>query len=376
MQGDLEWLRQNPSAKNYGVIMTRYPDVAKSLETSWELIDENRRDAELTSAAQLFAAIDVPEVFLGKLDEKIEAANNTGLVAEAANLESLKIVYQGDPSAARLMLGMTLKTLGGDDYDDLLGVEAEVQSSRILENGTTLIIRKDGSRDVMAPDGEKLIGQEAAAAIEAAQQFGVGIQGDRANAREVGTLDARIESGGEAAASIDAGKNAQKKGLEDYDMAVKTSGNIRNLDDAIAAIDAGAQTGLIESRVPTWNASTIELRSIVGRLGLDVVGQTTFGALSKGELDLALDVAIPSKMDEAELREWIVRKREIQTKILDSLYERAEFLLKPGNTIDMWLDEAKRRASERQGGGADQPAPSPQAPDALQSLLNKYGGGN
>jgi hypothetical protein len=64
--------------------------------------------------------------------------------------------------------------------------------------------------------------------------------------------------------------------------------NIGNLDQVVEAIDRGASTGVIESALPAWDASTIELRNLQSRLGLDVIGSVTFGALSEGELNLRL----------------------------------------------------------------------------------------
>ena len=81
------------------------------------------------------------------------------------------------------------------------------------------------------------------------------------------------------------------KGVEEIQ---KIDVNTRNLGKAIAAIDEGATTGAIVSRfTPTVRAATVKLEQVQKLLGLDVIGAVTFGALSQGELDLALATALP-----------------------------------------------------------------------------------
>jgi hypothetical protein len=109
--------------------------------------------------------------------------------------------------------------------------------------------------------------------------------------------------------------------------------NISNIDRAISAIDKGAKTGAIERFLPSIRTASRELDQIRGELGLDVVGAVTFGALSKGELDLAMDTALPTGLDEPQLKLWLERKREAQTKVIRNLREAALFLSEPGNTV-------------------------------------------
>ncbi|MEE8289582.1 MAG: hypothetical protein V3R25_09235 [Nitrosomonadaceae bacterium] len=106
----------------------------------------------------------------------------------------------------------------------------------------------------------------------------------------------------------------------------KTQTNIANIDRALNALDRGAKTGVIESTFfPSIRAASIELDQIRKELGLDVVGAVTFGALSKGELDLALEVALPKKLDEPDLITFLESKREAQTKTLTNLREAIAF---------------------------------------------------
>ncbi len=102
--------------------------------------------------------------------------------------------------------------------------------------------------------------------------------------------------------------------------------NVFNLNLALDAVKAGAGTGAIESMLPSIRAASVALDNIQGRLGLDVIGAVTFGALSKGEMDLALSVALPTGLDGPELIKWINDKITAQTKLAAYLDEQAIFL--------------------------------------------------
>lgn len=139
-----------------------------------------------------------------------------------------------------------------------------------------------------------------------------------------------------AAGTVRAGEEAGKSAIEQSNEAIKQLGSVKrsitNIDDAIKAIDAGANTGAIASRLPSVRAASIELDNIRGRMGLDVVGATTFGALSEAELQFALDTALPTGMDQAQLRQWLERKKQAQQKLAAELEGAAIFLGQPGNT--------------------------------------------
>jgi hypothetical protein len=125
--------------------------------------------------------------------------------------------------------------------------------------------------------------------------------------------------------------------------------NMGNLDDAIAALRKGARTGAIDQYLPNIRASSVELRNIQNRLGLDVIGAVTFGALSKGELDLALETALPTSLDEPKLLAWLEKRKEGQRKLANYYSRAASYLGTPGNTVATWVDlqTAEKKAREK-----------------------------
>ena len=148
---------------------------------------------------------------------------------------------------------------------------------------------------------------------------------------------------------------------EAWESLGKVDKNIRNVDDAIAAIDAGANTGPIYKMLPSISAASVELDNIQNRMGLDVIGTVTFGALSKGELDLALSTALPTGLKPPELRKWLLGKRSAQAKLSKYLTSAAIYLGKPGNTVSKWAEMQKSKGAAN-------------VDDKVNRALKKYGG--
>ncbi len=207
------------------------------------------------------------------------------------------------------------------------GKGSEVKSSTILDDGTSIMLMKNGKRLVRNAEGTKIKGKEAADAIRNAQAQGALWQGERSGARRRATLTA------------DQSNNAFKS-------IISTRKNIRNYDRAIAELDKGASTGKITRMFPSFKESTIRLEQAGRELGLDVIGSVTFGALSEGELNLAMDTAMPTNLDSPALRRWLVDRRDAQTKLAKYYEEAAVYLGTPGNTMASWIASGQMKQLE------------------------------
>ncbi len=151
------------------------------------------------------------------------------------------------------------------------------------------------------------------------------VAGSQAQIREAGKF--AEATGADRAKRIDSG----------FESINKIETNIRNLDSALKALDDGASTGAIENRfAPTIRASTVALEQVQAQLGLDVVQSVQFGALSEGELQLALATALPTGLEPAELRQWISDRKESQNKLKGYLNEQIQWL-DQGGTIAGFL---------------------------------------
>jgi uncharacterized protein YpiB (UPF0302 family) len=129
--------------------------------------------------------------------------------------------------------------------------------------------------------------------------------------------------------------------------------NIGNIDRAISAIDEGASTGAIESRFfPTIRSATVKLEQIQKELGLDIIGAVSFGALSEGELQLALNTALPTNLEPKELKKFLEDKRQAQSKLRDYYKDQINFL-DSGGTLAGYL-RSKERDNQQQPQGSTQ----------------------
>lgn len=173
---------------------------------------------------------------------------------------------------------------------------------------------------------------------------------DRDIAEQVGDTEAVIAqrkkfgtlTGASRAKAIDAG----------FERIGKINVGIQNIDGAIEAVRAGAGTGALESRFPSIKAASVELDNIQGRMALDVIGAVTFGALSKGELDLAKQVALPTGLDGPELIKFLEDKRAAQIKLRDYFKEQIDFL-DQGGTVAGFL-RSKERGQTQDAGATQQ----------------------
>lgn len=156
----------------------------------------------------------------------------------------------------------------------------------------------------------------------------------------------------ESSKSIEAGQIARrtkaidvalKKGGDAFDRIEPVQKAISNYDEAIAAIDAGAESGVFMSKLPSLKESSIKLDNVIKRMGLDVVGQTTFGALSEKELAFAVSAAIPDNLQPAELKVWLQAKKRAQQMVLERVQEAASFLSSGDHTLKDWIEFDKAR---------------------------------
>jgi len=233
--------------------------------------------------------------------------------------------FEADPNWSSLPPADWVNSKGGTDED-----AAEVQASSILDGGVVVTVMKDGTTKVLDASGAELEGDARATAIREAEERGIQIQTERAGGRRAATV-------------------AVNTSLSAFDQVGKSRSNIANLEEAKRlVVEEGANTGVIADKLPNWKASTVALGTVKNELGLDVVGSVTFGALSQGELSLALNTALPTNLNEDALVDWIDRKIVAQRKLQDYLYAQAIYLADGDKTIGDWLRTQRDEQEERE----------------------------
>lgn len=200
----------------------------------------------------------------------------------------------------------------------------KLQSSKILDDGSTVMNFSNGDRVVTDPSGNVVSGADAARTVKDAQKFGADLQGERSRERKLATSG--VDLGNEMFAKIEP---------------LRTS--IRNIDRAMQALKDGAETGPIAAMLPSTKRATVELDNVRKRMGLDVIGATTFGALSESELNFALDSALPTSLDEEDLIRWLTLQKTAQEQMLRYTESAAQYLLSGGKIQDFVKEQAIMR---------------------------------
>jgi hypothetical protein len=249
------------------------------------------------------------------------------------------MVEAGDVSGKDVMAALARKTIGGTGADG-------VQSSTALpdQSGVVMTMR-DGSIVVKTIGGETLTGQAALDFARAANENYAGYQSDVYYGRRTGTNTAETDTGASAAAAGKSGEEIIKRGFEAFDQANNASKSLVSIDEAIAAIDNGAESGLVYKFFPDITEASASLNVAMNKMGLDIISSVTFGALSEAEMKLAMETAAPRNLAPAELRSWLVRKRDAQAKARDALMAAATYLTTPGNTLQGWMSQRTATAT-------------------------------
>ena len=313
------------------------PEMVNTVKASFEAMTKEQRDVAQRDLSQLISAFKYdPERGKAMLDERIEAARNAGDMEEVQSLQTIRKLADIDKDAVMEALLMQGGMAFGEEFlKRIPGVsDKRVQGQKVLDDGTTVIVYTDGTTEVRNPAGVALEGEARAQAIRDAQQFGIDVQRERAGGRELAKISAQ-----EGKKALDGARSAQ--------------GNIANLKEARRLVaEEGASTGVLQKYLPTFRDSTIALREVQRRLGLDVIGSVTFGALSEGELRLALETALPTDLSGPALIEYLDRKIAAQQKVAQEQQKLAEYLLRGGD-LGTYLAES---AAPSPSGGATRTA--------------------
>ncbi len=245
----------------------------------------------------------------------------------------------GDSVGAQSLIDNSIKAgqqfgIIGELKSDILKAKTgavidEVKSTKINDAGIVTIVRKSGKVETVEPTPEE------AELIKRAEERGVDVQQRRAQGRVLG-------------------KDAAKISTKAFEQTEKIRDNNNNLRKVIDEVRGGAETGPLAARLPSFRAESVRLERLRNQLGLDVVGSVTFGALSEGELNLALSTALPTTLDGPELVKWAEDKIAAQEKLAAYLEDQSIFLSEPGNSIGDWLTNIKSKGA--QDAGATEPA--------------------
>lgn len=99
-------------------------------------------------------------------------------------------------------------------------------------------------------------------------------------------------------------------------------------------LEEGANTGALESKLPTIQAASMELENIGNQLGFAIVAGGKFGQLTEKELALALETGLPVGLDGPELVDWLDRKIAANEKLMAEYQRYINWAKDPKNNSD------------------------------------------
>jgi hypothetical protein len=322
------------SDKSLGRLASLSPEMFESAMASTGLIDQRKRNEAANFAFDLERT--PAEQRMPKIQQRVKSLIAQGRdPRDTVELSTMPLDEQNEVLKLVQLGALTpedrLEFFSRQKKVEEAGL-ADVQSSEFLPGGGTRIVRKDGTVEVVQPTPEEI------EIIRAGEDRGVDLQQRRAKGRGLGTGTAKIAN------------NA-------LDLTEKMRSNNSKLRKVIAEVRGGAETGPLANNLPSFRASTLRLIQIKNELGLDVIGAVTFGALSEGEMQFAMDTALPTRLEGPELVRWAQEKIAAQEKLAEYFEDQAIFLSKPGNTAADWLElgRTRKEAMENQA-DTQQPA--------------------
>ena len=141
-------------------------------------------------------------------------------------------------------------------------------------------------------------------------------------------------------------KAAFEQGQDVFKKAGGINEQISLLDQALAAVEAGASTGVIRNMLPALNSATAQLRAVANQLGIEIINSATFGALSEKELGLALSTGLDTSLKGPELIKHIEEKIAARKKLRDQLFKDAKRLTQPGARFSDYVAEREAQYGE------------------------------
>jgi hypothetical protein len=106
---------------------------------------------------------------------------------------------------------------------------SQVQSAKVLPDGTTVTLYKSGKREVLNPNGEVVTSKEAADAIKTAERFGATIAGEKTTAQTLNRLELESRFASLISGARQSGQKSVDLGIESFKKVNAKRGNIKKI---------------------------------------------------------------------------------------------------------------------------------------------------
>jgi hypothetical protein len=360
-QGELQQAYESGDPDAVAAAMIKYPQMREQLQGALGFRSEATKRNLLDTTREILARQDDPQSALAAMDRRIQSVQQAGGdpsdTLQARNELASIIESGGDPSSwfkeAEQVYAATAEPQEWEAYKAQRGIGAggqKVGAQEILPDGTVIQSTAAGPR-VYSPDGQLLSGAEAAEKIRDAREYGVDISSRSAGGRRRSALEAERELKPEVEGETTRAKSQAALDVKAVDEALTRASTIREglstYDNMIDEIDAGASTSAFGRWGPSIKTSTRRFENEARKLGLGVISETTFGALSAPELELAMETAVP-KLEPQAMKKWLQDKKAAQAKLADELERYAIFRGDGGSRVE-WMQMQRDLRKQQEG---------------------------
>jgi len=303
------------------------------------------RDNQMRSQQQQAPRLDIPEQsLLSKFGQRLkDPATLTGL-ASAFNQMTMNPSPQLQQRATQ-MLQQRAATSRANQTAQYLRSKGETKLAELIEANPAMaseILKRYTASQIPTAYSRKTVGS-VQTDQETGEQFIIEYDPNTGQPKRIPLGVAGLTERQKAEMAMEAETRSRDKqaayevGQDFMKQLSFVDKNIANLERIGDLSSEGARTGFFNRYLPTIQANTAELENVARQMGLDVIGSVTFGALSEGELKLAMDTAFPMNLQGQELQSYVDRKVKAQKKLRKELIKKARFLLS-GATLSEFAD--------------------------------------
>lgn len=296
-QADLQNALANPNARNFAAMTAKYPQMREAFKQSWDLLNEDQRNAEFGAGIQVYSALQNgnPKAALSVLDEQISAMQNSG--QDVSDLQNVRRQIETDPRGAQGYVGLVLSNTDPDRWGKIASEQREAQAApyELSEKAS-----KAQKAAVDAKFAESMATQDLAKKGWEIQKLANDINISRQNS-QIAAINANLKreendvKRQELQLKLD-----EKVAKRDTDLREKVANvetgrasidNMLNSADRILKTPAGvinSAAGPISSRLPTVSSDTADLEALVETLSsqafmAQIPNLKGMGALSNAE---------------------------------------------------------------------------------------------
>jgi len=283
----------------------------------------------LSRAEQFAAALDpliMPEMRAGEAI-RARGAQRQATATKNKTVEYLRKMGYNDYADAVESGAIGSKEIMNALMSQKMGGAGAVRSTKQFSNGT-VVQSTDTGVVVYNPQGKAVTGDEAQKVINAANEYELSYAQRLSGGRKLGGI------------SVEAAQDA-------FEKISLVNNSITNIESALDALEQGAQSGMIYNMIPNVTLASGQLETAMNNMGLDVISSVTFGALSEGEMRLAMETAVPRNLPPEELKKYLQNKKSAQVKAKAALTKAATYLSNPANSLNTWLQEQASRPTPK-----------------------------